>query len=420
MTKDVRYTKIYNLTQRITFKCRIDKKIIVVHPFGEPIVLKTIESNLIRFFNGGRTLQELSEKRPISGEIWHVFLDLVAQGYLLETNEHYKADLHPQWTLEEVFFELTKKCNLNCMHCYIPKDIEKNEMTKDEWFHIVDQCKELGVALIKLTGGEAMISPHFWNIVEYISQKEIRMRLYTNGSFLNEENVSRLKKLGVNECQISVDGGTAATHDSFRRVKGNYERIQNALPILQKYEMKVILSYTISDYNQREVENFVELSYQYSNVKIVVSPYMNYHQTSEKKCELHVDDQMVNMLKGLFEKNQYKWSDKTRYYMSFSNQFIGFCGAGTYMLYIDSQGKAMICPLLNQSENIVGDVRKQGLCSVWRESEFLTDYRQRSVSDIEKCGKCSNVNTCRGGCRARAYLKRNMLLSPDEISCQMY
>lgn len=410
----------YNLSKRIRYKYRIDKKIVIVESMCEPVVLGQIETRLILAFNGGSTLNTIAAHRTWNPKVLESFNWLIDKGYLVETEERYRQELTPEWTLDEVFFELSKKCNLHCRHCYIPDDIDKHDLTLEEWKVLIDACKDKGVNLIKLTGGEPMLSPVFWNVAEYIHEKGIRIRLYTNGSFLNEDTIKRLKQLGVMECQISLDGGTRETHNSFRRAKKSFEVIMAALPVLQQYKMKVILSYTLSDYNQREVKAFIDLAYQFPNVKVVVSPYINYHQTSEKKCELNVNQTMIEELRELFHENVAKWSDKTNYYHTFSNRYIGYCGVGLYMLYIDSSGRVMLCPLLNQEENIIGNVREHSLSWIWEHSELLNEYRKQTIQDIQGCNNCLNVNACRGGCRARAFLKSGKLLHKDEISCQMY
>ena len=81
-------------------------------------------------------------------------------------------------------------------------------------------------------------------------------------------------------------------------------------------------------------------------MKIVISPYINYHQTYQGDRFVDVSEETVEKLKECFENNKNIWSDKIKYSLSFSNRFIGYCGFGIYSLYIDSFGKIILCPLL--------------------------------------------------------------------------
>lgn len=409
--------KIYGFTEQLSIKKRIDNKIVISGFNKGNRVLSQSESIVLQEFNGGRDLEEVLSIFPgRKTKIIKIYENFISDGILVE-NSNRKIDLSAKWTLDEVFFELTKRCNLRCHHCYIPKGIEKNELGLEEWFQIIDSCKDLGVGLIKLTGGEAMLHPCFWSIVEYINKNGISMRLYTNGSFLNQKTAENLKLVGISEIQISLDGGTEKTHDTFRNAPGNFKHILRILPILKQFEIKVILSFTVTDYNVNEINLFIREAKQFSNVKVVISPYINYHQTYRGDRFVDVGKETVEKLKECFENNKEIWSDKIKYSLSFSNRFIGYCGFGIYSLYIDSFGKIILCPLLGNIE--LGTIT-EGIKNIWENSKILLEYREHTIADIEKCNDCRNVNVCKGGCRARAYFINGSLLSCDPVSCKMY
>lgn len=407
----------YGISPEFSIKRRIDKKIVVNGKQERNAVLSIAESEVLSNFNEGKevkfVLNNFEKNRGRAREIIQVLIER----RILVKNSHRKVDLSPKWTLDEVFFELTKRCNLNCHHCYIPKDIQSHEMRLDQWMKIINECKTLGVGLIKLTGGEPMCYPDFWKILEKICEIGIGTRLYTNGSYLNEESISNLVGLKIDEIQISIDGATKETHDTFRRTVGGFDKILDALPILERYGVKTILSFTITNYNVNEINQFIELAKKFTNVKVVISPYINYHQTYMGDRFIDVNDEVIQRLKLCFDENKKIWSDKVKYSLSFSNRFIGYCGFGLYSLYIDSTGKIMLCPLLNKM--VIGKV-DDGLINVWDNSMELTEYRKHTLADIEKCNSCIHINVCKGGCRARAYLTNGTFLSHDPISCKMW
>ena len=161
---------IYGFAEQLSIKKRIDNKIVISGLNNGNWVLSQIESIVLQEFNGGRDLEEILAILPgREVSIIKIYENFIDKGILVK-NSARKIDLSAKWTLDEVFFELTKQCNLRCHHCYIPKEIEKKELGLEKWFQIVDSCKDLGVGLIKLTGGEAMLHPHFWDIVKYINK----------------------------------------------------------------------------------------------------------------------------------------------------------------------------------------------------------------------------------------------------------
>lgn len=407
----------FNINDNFILKKRNDKKITVVNQNGVREVLDIGASYLLDLVNERKyeKIKQLNKSGQAEIE------KLINKGILIRDKTDKILDLTPGWTLEEVFFELSKACNLKCKHCYIPENIKKWELTFKDWIKLTDDCAALGVYMIKLTGGEPMINSYFFDLLQYIKSKKIKVRLYTNGSYLDKENINKLKLSGVDEIQISLDGAIAETHDNFRNTKGNFKKIIAALPILENNDLAVTLSFTVSSYNIAELDNFIQLVRNYKNIKVVVSPYINYHQTYQNKDDfLNVKDEDIMKIKRCFHENQSIWSDKTRYYLSYSNKYIGFCGMGVYSLYIDSKGKVMLCPLLNQEENLVGDIREGSLKNIWEQSPLLVEYRNRTIADISGCNTCSNSHICRGGCRARAFFKHNNLLTKDPVSCSMY
>lgn len=408
---------IYGISHTLSIKRRIDKKIVLNGDGKRNIALSIAESEVLSNFNSGKeidiVLDKFGDKRE---QVQKIVYNLISKS-ILEKDSYRTVDLTPVWTLDEVFFELTKQCNLNCHHCYIPKDIHLHEMKLEQWSKLIEECRTLGVGLIKLTGGEPMRHPDFWKIAEMISSVGIGIRLYTNGTYINQDSISKLMKLNIDEVQISVDGATKETHDSFRRTKGCFDKILKALPILERVGIKTILSFTITNYNVNEIDSFIELAKKFSNVKVVISPYINYHQTYLGDRFVDVNDDVIRKLKNCFEQNKNIWSDKVKYSLSFSNRFIGYCGFGVYSLYVDSTGKIMLCPLLN--DIVIGNV-EDGLSNVWKNSKVIEEYRKYTLADVEKCNSCINSNVCKGGCRARAYLTNGTFLSHDSVSCKMY
>ena len=102
--------------------------------------------------------------------------------------------------LQYLFLEITKKCNLNCLHCGsdCKKDVKAPELTTESWFKIIDYIKEQfskSVALV-ITGGEPLMHPQLINIGQHIHNNEMRWGMVTNGMLLTSEILNRLQTAG--------------------------------------------------------------------------------------------------------------------------------------------------------------------------------------------------------------------------------
>jgi radical SAM protein with 4Fe4S-binding SPASM domain len=324
-------------------------------------------------------------------------------------------------SLDEIYIEITKRCNLRCYHCYIDNDILKREMSIEKIQDIIDQAAEMGVLMIKVTGGEPLIHKDFFKIAKYIRDKNMLLRVYTNGTSLNEDVINNMYNCGIKEIQISVDGFYDETHDSIRRKKGNLNNIKQALPILEKKNIKTILSFTATDFNVSEIKYFSEYLKEFKHIKLNASLFMNYHNKQECNHDmLNVSNDTINELKRCAYTMQDVWSKKMDYGFTYSNDNIGYCGAGNFSMYISSIGEVYMCPVLQENSFRLGNVNKERLKDIWENSEALNEFRKYKLRDIDKCNSCQKVNECRGGCRVRAYLSNDSIYSHDPISCSMF
>lgn len=324
-------------------------------------------------------------------------------------------------SLDEIYIEITKRCNLRCYHCYIDNDILKREMSIEKIQDIIDQAAEMGVLMIKVTGGEPLIHKDFFKIAKYIRDKNMLLRVYTNGTSLNEDVINNMYNCGVKEIQISVDGFYDETHDSIRRKKGNLNNIKQALPILEKNNIKTILSFTATDFNVSEIKYFSEYLKEFKHIKLNASLFMNYHNKQECNHDmLNVSNDTINELKRCAYTMQDVWSKKMDYGFTYSNDNIGYCGAGNFSMYISSIGEVYMCPVLQENSFRLGNVNGERLKDIWENSEALNEFRKYKLRDIDKCNSCQKVNECRGGCRVRAYLSNDSIYSHDPISCSMF
>ena len=126
-----------------------------------------------------------------------------------------------------VSWNLTKKCNLRCEHCYIEagvieRDEALDELSTEECFDVIDQLAVVNPeALLILTGGEPLLRRDVFAIAERASEKGLWPVVGTNGVFITEELCERLIDAGIRGVSLSLDALDAETHDGFRGVQGH-------------------------------------------------------------------------------------------------------------------------------------------------------------------------------------------------------
>ena len=91
----------------------------------------------------------------------------------------------------EVSIEVTRRCPLECKHCYnnLPMGdlaARNRELSKEEHFQLLDQLVEVGAFWLLYSGGEIFARKDFLEIYTYAKQKGFLITLFTNGILINE------------------------------------------------------------------------------------------------------------------------------------------------------------------------------------------------------------------------------------------
>ena len=130
-----------------------------------------------------------------------------------------------------IAWEITRSCNLSCMHCRAAAEYGpyENELKTKEAFRVIDEISEVGSPIIILTGGEPLMRPDIFEIAKYGTDKGLRMVMAPNGTLITEETAKKMADSGIKRISISIDGATKEVHDGFRGVEGAYDSAMNGI-----------------------------------------------------------------------------------------------------------------------------------------------------------------------------------------------
>src|SRR3989338_8545276 len=161
-----------------------------------------------------------------------------------------------------VVLELTRKCNLNCQHCYAAPERGRRELSFDDIKHLIDELRELGALFVTFTGGDPTVNLNFLNILRYASDKKMAVRIFTNGLAITDNVSNELSKLNIFYVGVSVYGATAKTHDAITRVPGSFNKTINACKRLKEQGIYVLLKCVLMHLNFYEYDSIIEMANQ--------------------------------------------------------------------------------------------------------------------------------------------------------------
>jgi len=161
-----------------------------------------------------------------------------------------------------IFWELTKRCNLNCAHCRAEaEDIDyTGELDTHNIKKVLDDISSKYSPILILTGGEPLYRGDIFEIASYAVSKNLRVALATNGTLINNETAKKIKDAGIARASISIDGSTAASHDGFRGIPGSFESAINGARLLKKNGVEFQFNMTVTKRNVNEIDDILALA----------------------------------------------------------------------------------------------------------------------------------------------------------------
>ena len=160
-----------------------------------------------------------------------------------------------------VAWNLTRRCNLECAHCYIsagPRETATDELQTDEIYRITGEILEVNPApLFILSGGEPLLREDLTDIAAFGVRGGATVVVGTNGTLLTDHRIDALQEAGVSGVAVSVDSLNPAYHDRFRHGEGSLEATRTAVERLIAHKLDFIVQTTVTKGNRAELPDLV-------------------------------------------------------------------------------------------------------------------------------------------------------------------
>ena len=163
-----------------------------------------------------------------------------------------------------VAWQITNECNLACLHCIEesgPGKAFADELNEAQVFRVLDELIAHEVPYLSFSGGEPMLHPQFFRMVEHVCASGSQLKIETNGHYLSPENCERLKALGVKAVQVSLDGASRPTFNKIR-VLGEFDRVVEGIRRLREADVPIEINFSPTRFNIHEIGNVVDLAYE--------------------------------------------------------------------------------------------------------------------------------------------------------------
>jgi radical SAM protein with 4Fe4S-binding SPASM domain len=241
-------------------------------------------------------------------------------------------------------FEITSRCNLRCIQCYIQGTCSEDDLTYQEICDIIDQVVDEGCLSMLITGGEPLSRPDFKDIYKYIISKGIIVIIFTNGTLITPEIADFLAEYPPYSVEISLYGMTAATYEKVTGVRGSFERCIRGIELLRERNIPLKLKSVIMTINRHEFEAMkryaesMQMSFRFDtmiNIK---------RDGSREPTKLRLSPEEIVALQQSDERYMIGFQEFVeKFGKPRKTDLLYVCGAGEYTFHISSTGLLSVC-----------------------------------------------------------------------------
>jgi MoaA/NifB/PqqE/SkfB family radical SAM enzyme len=293
--------------------------------------------------------------------------------------------------------ELTHRCNLACVHCYVnlpaaDREAQRREMTTDEVKHVLDQIAEAGALYLTISGGEPLLRADFAEIYRYAHGKGLLLTVYTNATLVTDKIIELFTECPPRHLEITQYGYTEETYDRVVDAgPGQYQRFMRGLERVLASGVTVTLKAMALRANKDEIFAIRDFAARLGvkfRFDTIISPRID---GGRKPLAQRLPPEDVVALEAADDVRQREFAD----YCHFTgmtpqvNDAKYHCGAGLATFTIDPYGKLHVCELSRQPAwDVVRGSFKQG----WYEE--IPKLRALKRAHTDGCGTCHGISTC--------------------------
>ena len=325
----------------------------------------------------------------------------------------------------EVSIEVTRRCPLECLHCYNNLPVgdataRSEEMTFAEHCQLLDQLVEAGCLWICYTGGEVFARKDFLDIYTEAKKRGFLVTLFTNGTLITPKIADHLAEWRPFAVEITLYGATRATYEALTQIPGSYDRCLRGIRLLLERHLPLKLKTVPTSVNQHEVYEMKRMAEEEFHVEFkfdsLINPRIDCSQspvavrmTPEEIVALdYFDPKRADEYRRLIKRDLAAPAlatpdDNHRY----------FCGGGMNGCAIDPTGEMSICVISHQQSY---NIREKGFRAGWEGP--LLEIRNQPRRRPSICDQCKIRSIC-GMCPANGELESGDAESPVDFLCQV-
>jgi len=290
--------------------------------------------------------------------------------------------------------ELTRRCNLHCVHCYLgPQERvhrdSRNEMATSQVLAILDQAIEAGCLSLLITGGEPLLRQDFAAVYRHAKLAGVDVTVFSNGTLVTDRVIELFQDLPPRVVEVTLYGATAETYERITGVPGSHGRCLTGIRRLHDGGIRLVVKTMLMTINSHELEAIEQLARAFGakfRFDPVLSPCLD---GGREPLGLRVDPSEAVRLEFGNQERRQEWCDfHAQYPRIRPSDRLFQCGAGETGFHVDAFGNLQPCLMLpDTSYSLLTGTFAQGWASLAR-------LREITVGQANHCASCQRRVYC--------------------------
>jgi radical SAM protein with 4Fe4S-binding SPASM domain len=342
--------------------------------------------------------------------------------------------LNPRF--EEIVFELTERCNNDCIHCSInlPENDEnarKRELATGQVKDILKQAADIGYLHVRFTGGEPLLRPDFEELYLFARRLGMKVLLFTNGRLITPHLAQLFADIPpLQPIEVTVYGMRRDSYEAVTRTPGSFEQFRQGVNRLRERHVPFLVKSVLLPQNTSDRDEFEAWAktLPWMTQRPAYALFFDFRERRDNEAKNRLIESLrVPPKEGVSLLLQ---DEKCRKELSaFAVKFIGqtgdrlfvcsACEGGT--MCVDAYGRAQPCMGIRAPGltcDLVGTDGEASLQNALDRFALLRGLRATNPDYLKRCARCFLSGLCEQ-CPAKSWAEQGTHDTPVAYFCDV-